>query len=36
MVENWAGEGTIYDVINRTLEYFYIRYGFAKNSTAQL
>jgi Flp pilus assembly secretin CpaC len=22
MVENWAGEGTIYDVINRTLEYF--------------
>ena len=36
MLENWAGEGTFVDVIRRTLEYFYIRYGFEKNSHSEL
>ena len=28
MLEDWAGEGNFFDAINRTLDYFYIRYGY--------
>jgi hypothetical protein len=30
-LENGAGEGTIKDAIQRTLEYLHIFYGFEKN-----
>ena len=35
-LENWAGEGTINDVIRRTLEYLYIKYGFEKSEHSSL
>ena len=35
-LEDWAGEGTVGDTINRTLEYFYIYYGFDKSDESSL
>jgi hypothetical protein len=35
-LENWAGEGTINDVIRRTLEFLYIKYGFEKSNQSEL
>ena len=35
-LEDWAGEGTVGDTIIRTLEYFYIYYGFEKNDESSL
>ena len=35
-LENWAGEGTINDAIRRSLEYFYIYYGFEKSDDSSL
>jgi len=35
-LENWAGEGTVTDAIKRTLEYFYIFYGFDKSDESAL
>jgi len=35
-LEDWAGEGTVDDAITRTLEYFYIYYGFEKSDESSL
>ena len=35
-LEDWAGEGTVGDMIIRTLEYFYIYYGFEKSDESSL
>ena len=35
-LEDWAGEGTVDDTIIRTLEYFYIYYGFEKSDESSL
>ena len=35
-LEDWAGEGTIEDVIRRALNYLYIFYDFEKNEKPNL
>ena len=35
-LENWAGEGTVLDAVQRTLEYLYIYYDFEKKEEPEL